>query len=44
MIGRIATVVTASPGRHELRGEFVAVDHGPFQPLVQTVVRFTVQP
>jgi hypothetical protein len=37
-------VVSASPGQHELRAEFVAVDHGPFQPRVQTVVTFSVQP
>jgi hypothetical protein len=37
-------VVTASPGPHELRAEFVAVDHGPFQPRLQTVVTFSVQP
>ena len=34
--------VTASPGQHELRAEFVAVDHGPFQPRVQAEVTFSV--
>lgn len=37
-------VLTAAPGRHELRAEFVAVDHGPFQPRLQAVVTFSVQP
>ena len=36
-------VVTVSPGRHELRAEFVAIDHGPFQPRLQVVVTFSVQ-
>ena len=37
-------VVTASPGQHELRAEFVAVDHGPFEPRVRTTVGFVVRP
>jgi hypothetical protein len=37
-------LVTASPGHHELRAEFVAVDHAPFQPRVQTSVTFSVRP
>jgi len=35
--------VTASPGHHELRAEFVAVDHGPFDPRVVATVAFSVQ-
>jgi hypothetical protein len=34
--------ITASPGQHELRAEFVAVDHGPFQPRVVATVTFSV--
>jgi hypothetical protein len=37
-------VVSASPGPHELRAEFVAIDHGPFEPRLQTAVTFSVQP
>lgn len=33
----------ASPGQHELRAEFVAVDHEPFQPRVVATVRFSVR-
>jgi hypothetical protein len=35
--------VAASPGQHELLAEFVAVDHGPFQPRVRSTVTFSVQ-
>ena len=35
--------IVASPGRHELRAEFVAVDHGPFQPRVVVTVTFSVR-
>jgi hypothetical protein len=35
--------ITASPGHHELRAEFVAVDHGPFQPRVLATVTFRVR-
>jgi hypothetical protein len=35
--------LTARPGRHELRAEFVAVDHGPFDPAVIAAVTFTVR-
>jgi hypothetical protein len=34
--------VSASPGQHELRAEFVAVDHGPFDPRVVETVTFSV--
>jgi hypothetical protein len=34
----------APPGRHELRVEFVAVDHGPFAPPVVARVAFVVRP
>jgi hypothetical protein len=35
--------ITASPGPHELRAEFVAVDHGPFDPRVIATVSFSVE-
>jgi hypothetical protein len=35
--------IAASPGQHELRAEFVAVDHGPFQPRVVATVTFSVR-
>jgi len=34
--------ILASPGKHELRAEFVAVDHAPFQPRVVSLVTFLV--
>jgi hypothetical protein len=34
--------VRASPGRHVLQAEFVAVDHGPFHPRVIATVTFRV--
>jgi hypothetical protein len=37
------TTLAASPGNHELRAEFVAVDHGPFQPRVLATVTFRVR-
>jgi len=36
--------ITASPGRHTLRAEFVAVDHRPFRPEVVSTVTFQVRP
>ena len=36
--------LSVSPGRHTLRAEFVASDHGPFRPPVLTEVTFEVQP
>jgi hypothetical protein len=36
--------VSASPGHHELRAEFVAVDHGPFDPRVLASASFSVRP
>jgi len=35
--------ITASPGSHELRAEFVAIDHLPFDPPVIATVAFSVQ-
>ena len=35
--------ISASPGEHEVRAEFVAVDHGPFQPSVVTTVAISVR-
>jgi len=34
--------LTVSPGSHLLQADFVAVDHGPFNPPVQASVRFEV--
>jgi hypothetical protein len=42
MTAALDTEITAEPGRHELRAEFVAVDHGPFQPRVVATVTFSV--
>jgi hypothetical protein len=36
--------ITAPPGPHTLSAEFVAVDHGPFQPRVLAMVNFSVRP
>ncbi len=35
--------IVAPPGDHELKAEFVAVDHAPFDPRVVTTVSFSVQ-
>jgi len=43
MTGLQATII-APPGRHTLRAEFVAADHGPFRPPVTASVTFDVQP
>jgi hypothetical protein len=43
MTGLEATII-ASPGSHTLRAEFVASDHGPFEPPVTASVTFTVTP
>jgi hypothetical protein len=42
MVTGLGARVSASPGQHELRAEFVAVDHGPFDPRVVATVRFSV--
>jgi hypothetical protein len=36
--------VSAQPGRHTLRAEFVAIDHQPFDPRVWVTVSFSVAP
>ncbi len=36
------TVPNVSPGQHVLEAEFVAVDHGPFDPRVISTVTFTM--
>lgn len=38
------TQITAPPGQHTLRAEFVAVDHRPFRPRVVATVTFEVRP
>jgi hypothetical protein len=42
MIAGTATTIRAPPGDHTLMAEFVAVDHGPFDPRVRTSVTFRV--
>jgi hypothetical protein len=44
MTSGLSAVVTAGPGQHELDAEFVAVDHGPFDPRVRTSTTFSVEP
>jgi hypothetical protein len=44
MTSGLDATVTAPPGEHELVAEFVAVDHLPFQPRLQTTVTFSVRP
>jgi hypothetical protein len=38
----LQTTLTAEPGDHELRAEFVAVDHGPFDPRVVATATFSI--
>jgi hypothetical protein len=40
----LSAEVTAQPGPHQLVAEFVAVDHGPFDPPVRATVTFSVVP
>jgi len=42
MFAGTSTTIRASPGDHTLTAEFVAVDHGPFDPRVRTSVMFRV--
>jgi len=42
MIAGTSTTIRAPPGQHTLEAEFVAVDHGPFDPRVRTSVTFHV--
>jgi hypothetical protein len=49
--GRLASMTTgmdaqisAPPGTHSLRAEFVAMDHQPFDPRIEVVVTFEVDP
>jgi hypothetical protein len=44
MIGGLHASLSASPGSHTLRADFVALDHGPFKPPVTTQVTFQVGP
>jgi hypothetical protein len=44
MLGGTSTNVPVTPGRHTLQVEFVAVDHGPFDPRVRATVVFDVVP
>jgi len=43
MTGALTSTLTVAPGPHVLRAEFVAADHGPFDPRVLASVRFTVR-
>ena len=38
----LAKDLLVAPGVHRLQAEFVAVDHGPFDPRVQAFVEFRV--
>jgi len=42
MTTALSSTVTAPPGSHELVAEFVAVDHGPFDPPVRVTTPFSV--
>ena len=42
MTASLSAHISASPGQHLLRAEFVAVDHGPFDPRVVATVAFSV--
>jgi hypothetical protein len=42
MLGGTSTNVPVTPGQHTLQVEFVAVDHGPFDPRVRATVAFDV--
>jgi hypothetical protein len=43
MTGGTTATIQAGPGSHVLTAEFVASDHGPFDPRVTATVRFTVE-
>lgn len=43
MTAALEVRITASLGDHELRAEFVAVDHGPFDPRVVATASFSVR-
>jgi hypothetical protein len=40
----LSAQIAVSPGRHTLRTDFVATDHGPFRPPVTATVTFDVRP
>lgn len=42
MVAGTSTTIRAPPGEHTLLAEFVAVDHGPFDPRVKSSVTFNV--
>jgi len=42
MVAGTSTTIRAPPGDHTLQAEFVAVDHGPFDPRVRATVTFQV--
>jgi len=44
MTATLRATIAARPGSHVLRAEFVAVDHGPFDPRVLATVSFRVEP
>jgi hypothetical protein len=44
MTFQLKRTIDVNPGHHTLTAQFVAVDHVPWNPNVQTSVRFDVQP
>jgi hypothetical protein len=44
MLGGLRAQLVAPPGTHTIRAEFVAVDHGPFDPRVVRAIRIRVRP
>jgi hypothetical protein len=44
MTSGTTTTLEGGPGSHVLQAEFVAADHGPFDPPIQATVRFEVRP
>jgi hypothetical protein len=44
MLGGTSANVPDTPGQHTLQVEFVAVDHGPFDPRVRATGAFDVTP
>jgi hypothetical protein len=42
LLGSLTDPVPVTPGSHIIEAEFVAADHGPFDPRVLSAVSFTV--
>jgi hypothetical protein len=43
LLGSLTDPVPVTPGNHIIQAEFVAADHGPFNPRVLSAVSFTVK-